>query len=79
MFSTMLSPMLMLFVTSSLVSAGLRCSIGNLACSASCVTLGQTSGICNGEGECFCSEKSIRSMPMPMPMRGIIQFNYIPL
>merc|ERR1711913_78831 len=28
-------------------------------CSASCVTLGQTSGICDGEGECNCSERSI--------------------
>merc|ERR1712127_89339 len=39
--------------------AGFRCSIGEFARSASCVALGQTSGICDGEGDCICSEKSI--------------------
>merc|ERR1712038_806295 len=50
--------------------AGFRCSVGSFlsifssslgdsACSASCVTLGQTSGICSNDGECNCSEKSI--------------------
>ena len=41
--------------------AGFRCTLGQWACSASCVTLGQTSGICDQEGDCICSEKSIRS------------------
>ena len=62
MFSAVLPPLLMLLLTSSLVSAGFRCSIGEFACSASCLTLGQTSGICDGEGECLCSEQSIRSV-----------------
>eukprot|EP00092_Neocalanus_flemingeri_P041050 GFUD01044699.1.p1 GENE.GFUD01044699.1~~GFUD01044699.1.p1 ORF type:complete len:165 (+),score=35.53 GFUD01044699.1:157-651(+) len=40
--------------------AGFRCRVGgNLACSASCVTFGQTSGICDSENDCNCSEKSI--------------------
>merc|ERR1711872_1196058 len=38
---------------------GFRCSLGEWACTASCVTLGQTSGICDSEGDCNCSEKSI--------------------
>jgi len=42
-----------------MAQAGFRCSLGELACSASCVTLGQTSGICDAEGDCICSEKSI--------------------
>ena len=43
-----------------LAQAGFRCTLGEFACSASCVTLGQTSGICDDEGDCICSEKSIR-------------------
>merc|ERR1711915_603945 len=35
------------------------CTLGQWACSASCVTLGQTSGICDADGECICSERSI--------------------
>merc|ERR1712193_87792 len=53
---------LVLLVSTSLVSGGFRCTLGQWACSASCVTLGQTSGICDGEGECNCSERSI-SLP----------------
>merc|ERR1711997_1139945 len=59
---TRLTPVLVLLVSTSLVRAGFRCTLGNWACSASCVTLGQTSGICDGEGECNCSERSI-SLP----------------
>ena len=59
---TRLTPVLVLLVSTSLVRAGFRCTLGNWACSASCVTLGQTSGICDGEGECNCSERSIRSV-----------------
>ena len=63
MFSNTMTTLVVVLVTSSLVRAGFRCSIGNFACSVSCVTLGQTSGICDGEGECICSERSIRSVP----------------
>merc|ERR1712062_768827 len=56
---TRLTPVLVLLVSTSLVRAGFRCTLGNWACSASCVTLGQTSGICDGEGDCICSERSI--------------------
>merc|ERR1739849_39155 len=59
MFGGSLTPVFALLVSTSLVSAGFRCTRGNWACSASCVTLGQTSGICDGEGECNCSERSI--------------------
>ena len=62
MFSKTMTTLLMVVAITSLVRAGFRCSIGNFACSASCVTLGQTSGICDDEGECICSEKSIRSV-----------------
>ena len=50
----------MLVSMATVARAGFRCTLGNWACTASCVTLGQTSGICDGEGECQCSEKSIR-------------------
>merc|ERR1712141_623062 len=56
---TLLTPVFALLVSTSLVSAGFRCTLGNWACTASCVTLGQTSGICDGDGDCQCSEKSI--------------------
>eukprot|EP00090_Calanus_glacialis_P035398 TRINITY_DN60439_c0_g1_i1.p1 TRINITY_DN60439_c0_g1~~TRINITY_DN60439_c0_g1_i1.p1 ORF type:complete len:159 (+),score=40.12 TRINITY_DN60439_c0_g1_i1:91-567(+) len=51
--------LLVVLCTLGLAQAGFRCSLGELACSASCVTLGQTSGICDAEGDCICSEKSI--------------------
>ena len=75
---TRLTPVLVLLVSTSLVRAGFRCTLGNWACSASCVTLGQTSGICDGEGECNCSERSIRSVDvvdvvsLPQPQTGPI-------
>ena len=56
----MLSVLVVLVVQSSLVMGGFRCTLGQWACSASCVTLGQTSGICDADGECICSERSIR-------------------
>merc|ERR1712024_144330 len=59
MFGSTLTPVFVLLATASLVSGGFRCTLGQWACSASCVTLGQTSGICDGEGECNCSERSI--------------------
>ena len=59
---TRLSLSLLLAMASmvAVTSAGFRCTLGEWACSASCVTLGQTSGICDSEDECNCSEKSIR-------------------
>ena len=60
MFCSTLTPVFVLLATASLVSGGFRCTLGQWACSASCVTLGQTSGICDGEGDCICSERSIR-------------------
>merc|ERR1712226_102121 len=56
---TALSPVFVLLATTSLVSGGFRCSLGNFACTTSCVTLGQTSGICDDQGDCNCSERSI--------------------
>eukprot|EP00090_Calanus_glacialis_P012028 TRINITY_DN2046_c0_g1_i1.p1 TRINITY_DN2046_c0_g1~~TRINITY_DN2046_c0_g1_i1.p1 ORF type:complete len:162 (-),score=44.14 TRINITY_DN2046_c0_g1_i1:93-578(-) len=55
-----MNPSLLLVIcTLGLAHAGFRCTLGNWACTASCVTLGQTSGICDAEGDCICSEKSI--------------------
>jgi len=39
--------------------AGFRCTFGNWACTAGCVVLGQTSGLCDDMDVCWCSEKSI--------------------
>ena len=36
-----------------------RCTFGNWACSAGCVLLGQSSGLCDDHGACWCSENSI--------------------
>jgi len=55
----MLKSFLVLVSVLSVASAGFRCTFGNFACSASCVALGQTSGVCDGEGDCHCSERSI--------------------
>ena len=60
MNSSLLSCFLLMVSMATVARAGFRCTLGNWACTASCVTLGQTSGICDGEGECQCSEKSIR-------------------
>ena len=50
--------LLLVIVTKS--EAGFRCTIGgDKGCSAGCVVLGQTSGTCDDDGECWCSEKSI--------------------
>jgi len=57
--SPSISLLVILATLTSTSMAGFRCTLGNWACSASCVTLGQTSGICDQEGDCICSEKSI--------------------
>merc|ERR1712184_191176 len=51
--------LLVILAFASPALAGFRCTLGEWACTASCVTLGQTSGLCTDEGECQCSEKSI--------------------
>merc|ERR1711944_32578 len=59
-----------LVLLSAGAEAGFRCSVGSFlslfssslgdsACSAGCVTLGHTSGICSDDGECNCSERYI--------------------
>jgi len=54
-----ISILVVLACSAVLVNAGFRCTLGNWACTASCVALGQTSGVCDGDGDCICSEKSI--------------------
>ena len=50
----------LLLVIVSKSEAGIRCTIGgDKGCSAGCVLLGQTSGTCDDDDECWCSEKSI--------------------
>ena len=41
------------FVLFTKIEAGFRCSIGETACSAGCVVLGQSSGTCDDEGKCW--------------------------
>ena len=54
----LLAVLLLVIVTKS--EAGFRCTLGgDKGCSAGCVVLGQTSGTCDDDGECWCSEKSI--------------------
>merc|ERR1712130_256506 len=49
-----------LLCLTSIANAGFRCKLGgNVACTTSCVALGQTSGVCDQEDDCNCSEKSI--------------------
>jgi len=51
---------ILLFGIVSQIEAGFRCSLGgDTVCSAGCVVLGQTSGTCDDDNECWCSEKSI--------------------
>merc|ERR1711962_1629885 len=45
-----------LIVTSE---AGFRCTFGDWACSAGCVALGHSSGTCDDNDGCQCSERSI--------------------
>ena len=49
--NTMMLTMTVLMASLAVTQAGFRCTLGNWACTASCVTLGQTSGVCDGEGE----------------------------
>jgi len=55
-----LSVFLMVLSLAVVCNAGFRCLFGSSACSLSCVALsGHTSGVCDGDGECICSEKAI--------------------
>ena len=52
--------LIVILSTLSLGEAGIRCSIGgDTLCTFGCVILGQTSGICDSENVCHCSEQSI--------------------
>jgi len=54
----LIAVLLLVIVTKS--EAGFRCTVGgDTGCSAGCVVLGQTSGTCDDDGECWCSERSI--------------------
>merc|ERR1712133_48714 len=54
-----MTPVLLILGIAAPAMAGFRCTLGEWACTSSCVVLGQTSGICDEDGECNCSEKSI--------------------
>jgi len=45
--------------TTSLVDAGLRCSIGEWSCVLSCKVQLKKTGLCDNDGECRCSEISM--------------------
>ena len=51
--------LLLLVLTFGLAKAGFRCTFGDGGCTAGCVVLGQTSGMCDDENDCWCSEKRI--------------------
>eukprot|EP00088_Acartia_fossae_P008705 TRINITY_DN14177_c0_g1_i1.p1 TRINITY_DN14177_c0_g1~~TRINITY_DN14177_c0_g1_i1.p1 ORF type:complete len:165 (+),score=5.45 TRINITY_DN14177_c0_g1_i1:30-497(+) len=55
----MLKFLAILAVSLPLTSAGFRCTFGNWACTAGCVMLGQTSGLCDDDWNCHCSENKI--------------------
>merc|ERR1712223_1954484 len=42
-----------------LSEAGFRCFFGDWACSSGCKVLGQSSGTCDDDGKCWCSERAI--------------------
>merc|ERR1712117_808539 len=72
------SLLILLFGFASPALAGFRCSLGEFACTASCVTLGQTSGLCTDEGECQCSERSISldNLKALLPSRCHLQLHW---
>ena len=51
-----------------------RCTLGEWACTASCVTLGQTSGLCTDEGFLLHSRASMPQSPLLFPTRTIFQY-----
>merc|ERR1712210_180527 len=55
----MLCKFFSLLLLAAATRAGFRCTFGNWACTAGCVGLGQTSGLCDDAGACHCSAKSI--------------------
>merc|ERR1712024_380665 len=42
-----------------LSEAGFRCTFGDWACKAGCKVLGQSSGTCDDQNKCWCSERAI--------------------
>merc|ERR1711862_270123 len=42
-----------------LSEAGFRCFFGDWACSSGCKVLRQSSGTCDDDGKCWCSERAI--------------------
>merc|ERR1712032_1068049 len=58
-FGKMLRHIFSLLVLTAATRAGFRCTFGNWACTAGCVGLGQTSGLCDDAGVCHCSARSI--------------------
>eukprot|EP00096_Caligus_rogercresseyi_P010341 TRINITY_DN372_c0_g1_i1.p1 TRINITY_DN372_c0_g1~~TRINITY_DN372_c0_g1_i1.p1 ORF type:complete len:145 (-),score=33.42 TRINITY_DN372_c0_g1_i1:72-506(-) len=59
MSSKLFASLLVLCAFIQVNEAGFRCFFGNWACTAGCTVMGQTSGICGGDGKCWCSEKRI--------------------
>merc|ERR1712080_449826 len=57
--SSTMKRFLLLLALLATVQAGFRCTFGDWACTAGCVVLGQTSGLCDDNGKCWCSENSI--------------------
>jgi len=55
----MLKSIILVSVLVQLSSAGFRCTFGNWACTAGCVMLGQTSGVCDADWNCHCSANKI--------------------
>ena len=47
-----------------------RCTLGEWACTASCVTLGQTSGLCTDEGFLLHSRASMPQSPVLFPTKN---------
>nr|AQS22625.1 hypothetical protein [Pseudodiaptomus poplesia] len=50
---------LLITVLLPFTEAGFRCFFGNWACTAGCVVLGQSSGLCDSDKICHCSENKI--------------------
>jgi len=49
----------LIFGLTEMSEAGFRCTFGDTACSAGCVILGHSSGTCDDDGKCWCSERDI--------------------
>ena len=56
--------MIVMTTTMLIVTVVTRCTLGEWACTASCVTLGQTSGLCTDEGFPFHSLAAMLQSPI---------------